>query len=224
MIFCYVYIVLIVIISNRIWRASLVSRKSSRKFLHAMIGNLPFIIPFFSANFYPVIVAAPFILITILASPRFPYPRIRSKLKGLAEISREGHPLGLVFYAISYTILAFLFGSQPYIVAAGVLPMAYGDSGAAIIGERYGRRKFKLFSEKSLEGSAAMFLISFSTLTVSLLIFSSIHSFSVSGKIPSIITVCILATLVESLSPEGFDNLTVPLSSAVIFLLTAGEF
>ncbi|MCW4053287.1 MAG: phosphatidate cytidylyltransferase [Candidatus Bathyarchaeota archaeon] len=189
-----------------------------------MIGNLPFIIPFFSADFYPVFVAAPFVLITILVSPRFPYRRIRSKLKGLAEISEEGHPLGLVFYAISYTILAFFFKSRPFVVAAGILPMAYGDSGAAIIGERYGRRRFKFFSDKSLEGSAAMFLISFASLTVALLIFSSIHSFSVSGKIPSTITVCILATLVESLSPAGFDNLSVPLSSAVAFLLTAGEF
>lgn len=102
--------------------------------------------------------------------------------------------------------------------------MAYGDSGAAIVGEKYGRRKFKVFSDKSLEGSVAMMLISFSSLTVSLLIFSSMNVLWVSAKIPSVIIVSILATLVESLSPEGFDNLTVPLSSAVTFLLAAGEF
>ncbi len=223
LILCYSYIVLVVIVSTRIWRASLVSRKFSRKFLHAMIGNLPFIIPFFSADIYPVIVAAPFILVTILASPRFPYWRVRSKLKDLVEISQEGHPLGLVFYAISYTILAVFFSSRAHVVAAGILPMAYGDSGAAIVGERYGRRSFKVFSDKSLEGSAAMLLISFSSLTVSLLIFSSMNVLWVSAKIPSVIVVSILATLVESLSPKGFDNLTVPLSSAVTFLLTAGE-
>jgi phytol kinase len=189
-----------------------------------MIGNLPFIIPFFSESFYPVIVAAPFILITILASPRFPYWRLRSRLKGLAEISQEGHPLGLVFYAVSYTILAVLFSSRADVVAAGILPMAYGDSGAAIVGEKYGKRKFTVFSNKSLEGSAAMLLISFSSLTVSLLIFSSMNLLWVCAKIPSAIAVSILATLVESLSPEGFDNLTVPLSSALVFYVTAGEF
>lgn len=223
LILCYSYIVLIVTISTKIWRHSLVSRKSSRKFLHAMIGNLPFIIPFFSENFYPVIVAAPFILITILASPRFPHGRLESRLKGLAEISQEGHPFGLVFYAISYTILAGFFSSRAEVVAVGILPMAYGDSGAAIVGEKYGRRKFMVFSEKSLEGSAAMLLISFSSLALGLLIFSSMNFLWVSAKIPSVIAVSILATLVESLSPEGFDNLTVPLSSAVVFLMIAGE-
>ncbi len=189
-----------------------------------MIGNLPFIIPFFSASFYPVIVAAPFILITILASPRFPDWRLRGRLKDLREISQEGHPLGLVFYAISYTILALFFSSRAEVVAAGVLPMAYGDSGAAIVGERYGRRRFKVLSDKSVEGSAAMMLISFASLTISLLIFSAMDFLQVSAKIPSVVTVSILATLVESLSPKGFDNLTVPLSSAVVFLMTAGEF
>jgi len=84
---CYAYILFIIFVSSRMDKILHISRKASRKFLHAMIGNLPFIIPFFTANIYPVLVAAPFILITFLASPYSPFKRISKKMKGLAVVS-----------------------------------------------------------------------------------------------------------------------------------------
>ncbi|MDI6905401.1 MAG: hypothetical protein QMD13_07975 [Candidatus Bathyarchaeia archaeon] len=56
------------------------------------------------------------------------------------------------------------FASKPCVVAAGILPMAYGDSAASMVGERYGRRKYEFVADKSLEGSAALFFASFSVL------------------------------------------------------------
>jgi len=156
---CYVYVLLVIVVSSRMDIVLHISRKASRKFLHAMIGNLPFIIPFFTANIYPVLVAAPFILVTFLASPYSPFKGISKKMKGLADITEEGHHFGLILYAFSYTLLALFFASKPYVIAAGILPMAYGDAAASIVGEKYGRRKYRLLADKSLEGSAAMFLL-----------------------------------------------------------------
>jgi len=62
---CYAYVLFVIFVSSRMDKILHISRKTSRKFLHAMIGNLPFIIPFFTANIYPVLVAAPLILIRI---------------------------------------------------------------------------------------------------------------------------------------------------------------
>ena len=142
MVLCYVYILFIIFVSNKMDRLLRISQKASRKFLHAMIGNLPFIIPFFTSNIYPVMVAAPFILVTFCASPYSLFKNISERLKGLADITEEGHPLGLVFYAVSYTFLALFFASKPYVIAAGILPMAYGDSAASMVGEKYGRRRY----------------------------------------------------------------------------------
>jgi phytol kinase len=222
MVLCYVYILSIIFVSGKMDKFLNISQKASRKFLHAMIGNLPFIIPFFTANIYPVLVAAPFILVTFFASPHSPVDNISKRLKGLADITEEGHHLGLVFYAISYTFLALFFASKPYVIAAGILPMAYGDSLAAIVGERYGRRRYKLVADKSLEGSAAMFFASFLSLTISLIFFSALYQFSVFERIYPALAAAIVATLVESVSPMGFDNLTVPAFSALAFLLLNG--
>jgi phytol kinase len=222
MLLCYVYILFIIFVSSKMDKLLHISQKASRKFLHAMIGNLPFIIPFFTSNIYPVLVAVPFILVTFFASPYSPFKTVSKRLKGLADITEEGHHLGLVFYAISYTFLAFFFASQPYVIAAGILPMAYGDSVAAMVGERYGRRRYKLVSDKSLEGSAAMFFASFLSLTISLIFFSALYPFSVFEKTFPALAAATVATLVESFSPMGFDNLTVPAFSALAFLLSNG--
>jgi len=91
--------------------------------------------------------------------------------------------------------------------------MAYGDSAASIVSEKYGKRKYRIFADKSLEGLAAMFFASFS-FTISLIFFSAIYSFSVFEKILPSLAVAAVATLVESFSPTGFDNPTVPIRGA----------
>jgi dolichol kinase len=191
-----------------------------------MIGNLPFIIPFFTYNSFPlnfpVLVAAPFILLTFLASPYSPFENLGKKMKGLADITEEGHRLGLVFYAVSYTFLALFFASKPYVIAAGILPMAYGDACASMVGEKYGKKKYKFFTDKSLEGSAAMFVASFLSFTASLVFFSWLYSFSIFEELFSALMVAIVATFVEGFSPMEFDNLTVPALSVLTFLLLGG--
>lgn len=217
--FCYTYILFIIFISSRLDRYLPISQKASRKFLHMMIGNLPFIIPFFTSTIYPVLVAAPFILVTFLASPYSPFENISKRLKGLSDTTGEGHHLGLVFYAVSYTLLAIFFASKPYVMAAGILPMAYGDTAASMIGERYGRRKYKFIADKSVEGSLAMFLASFLSFTIGLIFFSALYPFSV---FENILPALAVAALVEGVSPMGFDNLTVPAFGALTFLLLDG--
>jgi len=222
MLLCYIYILIIILVSGRMDRFLKISPRSSRKFLHVMIGNLPFIIPFFTLAFFPTLVAAPFIIVTFLATPYSPFKNVNKKLKGLSEITEEGHQWGLVFYAISYTCLAFLFAQKSYIIAAGILPMAYGDAAASIVGEKFGRHKYKLVAKKSLEGSAAMFLISLTILGVSMVFFSALYGFSFSSKFLAVVSAAAVATLVEGFSPMGFDNLMVPAFSVLIFLLYGG--
>ncbi|MEM3626917.1 MAG: phosphatidate cytidylyltransferase [Candidatus Bathyarchaeia archaeon] len=222
MVLCYAYILFIIFISSKMERLLGISRKISRKFLHVMIGNFPFIIPFFTANIFPVLVAAPFIAVTFLASPYSPFKSLSQKMKGLASISEGGHGLGLVFYAIAYTLLALFFASKPEVIAAGILPMAYGDAAASLIGERFGKRKYKVIANKSLEGSVAMFIAGFSSFTLCLIFFSLLYSFQIFNKIFVAIGVATVTTVVEAFSPMGFDNLTVPAAGALAYLLLCG--
>lgn len=221
---CYLYIIGIIlatgIINHRL------PQNLSRKFLHIMIGNLVFIIPFFTYNTFPVnfpfFVAAPFIMLTFLVSKYSPIKSLSKKMAGLTDVTSGGHEFGLVFYAISYTVLALFFSAQPYIIAAGILPMAYGDAAASLVGQKAGRHQFNLFSKKSLEGSIAMFAVCFLVLLGCLFFFSYLYPFSIFNMAIAAFGVAIVATICEALSPSGLDNLTVPFFSVAVFILIIG--
>ena len=143
-------------------------------------------------------------------------------MSGLTEVTEGGHHLGLVFYAISYTILASVFSTKPYIIAAGILPMAYGDAAASLVGEKFGAKKFCLFAKKSVEGSAAMFTITLASLAVSFLFFSQFYSLPIATSFFAIFAVAITSTFIEALTPKGFDNITVPLIGSLLFAFLVG--
>lgn len=223
---CYAYVLLVMAATAKLDSFFGVSRKLARKFLHMMIGNLPFLIPFFTFNSFPMnlpfFVAAPFMLVTFLATPYSHMKGLGTKLGGLSGITEQGHQLGLVLYAVSYTVLAFFFAARPYVIAAGILPMAYGDASASMLGERYGVRRYRIFADKSLAGSAAIFVVSFLSVSVSLLFFHIFYSFAMIRFLLAALGAACVATAAEGLTPLGFDNVTVPLLGALAFLLLSG--
>jgi phytol kinase len=221
---CYFYIIAIIAVTGKINYH--LPKSLSRKFLHIMIGNLIFIIPFFSYKTFPMnfpfFVAAPFILLTFLVSPSSPIKNLRNRMTGLADVTSGGHGFGLVFYAVSYTILALLFSTKPYVIAAGIIPMAFGDAAASLVGQKIGRHQYTIFAKKSLEGSVAMFVICFFSLLISLLFFSYFFPLFIINVITVALVVSTVATVCEALSPKGLDNLAVPLISAIVFMLLTG--
>jgi len=52
--------------------------------------------------------------------------------------------------------------------------------------------------------------------------FSVLYSFPVSNVMLAALGVAFVAVLAESLSPLGFDNITVPILSALAFLILSG--
>jgi len=220
--FCYIYILSLIFFSGKMEGLLHISKRASRKFLHAMIGNLPLIMPFFTSTIYPILIATSFILITLLASPHSPLKINRFGFRGLSELTEEGHTSGPLFYAASYTLLALFFASKPHVMAAGILPMAYGDGAAWLVGVRFGRRRYSFFAEKSIEGTTTMFLASFLSFTLGLLYFSALYPLSIPNRILLAFVVAVVAAFVEGVSPVGFDNLTVPVAGALTFLLLGG--
>lgn len=226
LVLCYAYIFAAILLSKKATKFFNISGSSSRKLLHALIGNLSFIIPFFTFNHFPFnfpfFVAFPFVFVTFFASSYSPSPIIREKLSGLVGISEGGHDLGLFYYSLSYTLLAGFFANQPYVVAAGILPLAYGDASAAIIGEKFGKKRYHVFGLKSLEGSTAMFLVSFISLEVGILFFSQFYSLPILFLTPVLLGVALASAFVEAVSPSGLDNIMVPILGALIFYLASG--
>ena len=93
----------------------------------------------------------------------------------------------------------------------GYLVTGLGDAVAEPVGTRFGRRLYRVpamtgvHAVRSLEGSAAVFLASALSL-IAWLGFSSGLSFS--SDCWSVLAVALAVTVVEALSPHGWDNFT----------------
>ena len=204
----FAFIFLIIGISTLLTNKRIISGEGSRKFIHIGVANWWIIaMIFFDNPLWASIVPALFILINYISYKKQIF-RAMERGKGKGD-------LGTVYYAISLFILAiitFSEGMNPYVGAMGILVMGYGDGFAAIIGERFGKHSFTVMnSKKSLEGSAAMFVVTFFVA----LIISFLAGNSCIWLLP--ISLAMIATLVEIFSPYGTDNLTVPLVTSLAY-------
>jgi phytol kinase len=127
--------------------------------------------------------------------------------------------LGTVLFPVSFAGLLALFwrpgvpGDLGYVAVAGIMALAWGDSLASIVGMRFGRHRYRVWSNvRTVEGSVAMLCGAIGSV-VPVLHFLGGLAWDRSIAIGSI--VALVATLVEALSPGGSDNLTVPVAAAL---------
>ena len=205
LILVYAYVILLLVISEKVLKKH---PNFSRKFLHIMVGNVLFILPLFQSRWVmALLAAAPFILLTFLMSPYSPF-----KIKD--RISSSGHGLGLVYYAISWTVLALIFFDQPWIIAVGIVAMSYGDGMASLVGMKYGKIKYNISGDtKSLEGSLTMFVVLICAIGIVL------TYYAVPIQPLAIVGVALVATIFEGITPKGLDNLTACFSAVATYIL-----
>lgn len=199
----YGYVALLIVMSEKLIPNEMVSRK----FLHIMVGNITFILPFFESREVMAFLAAfPFVPLTFLMSPYSP-------IKISSRTSLVGHGLGLVYYSIAWTVLAYFLFHRPDAIAIGIMAMSFGDGFASLIGSKYGSRRYRIFGdEKSFEGSLAMFVVCVIT-------FSVVSLYYRGEILPILAPLAFIATLVEAATPKGLDNLTVSIITATLYLI-----
>ena len=90
-----IYVVVVFIISEKVLNTK---PEVARKFLHIMIGNMIFIMPFFSDVWGMLILTVPTTIVLFFLTDYSPI-KIENK------VTESGHVLGLFFYALIWTIL-----------------------------------------------------------------------------------------------------------------------
>ena len=205
----YVYVAILLLITEKLLNKH---PTVSRKILHIMTGNIAFLLPIFQTREVMTFFAAgPFILFTFLMSPHSPIKSIKGKT------SEAGHGMGLVYYAIAWTVLAYVFFDHTEIIAVGILAMSYGDGLASLLGVKFGKRKYRIWqNEKSYIGSASVFFFTFITTIIALWFYEILIT-------PYILLVlafiALVVVIVEALTPKGLDNLSVPFIAAFLYWL-----
>lgn len=127
-------------------------------------------------------------------------------------------------------LLGFFWGllgpQYKYLAALGILAWGFGDAAAALIGKRFGKRKFKnlIFDhKKTVEGFWAMSLASGVSIFLAL---NFLFNTSVFVNIVASFLLGIVAAFAEAVSKKGLDTVTIPLlvSSMALPLLLILSF
>ncbi|HHU28067.1 TPA: hypothetical protein GXZ54_02795 [bacterium] len=196
-----------------LWGIAILSRKymhfktqTTRKIIHIGMGFYWIIAMLFFDDVLIAIIPPMIYLLLNLFSYKYNF------VKEIEDDDKDNY--GTIFYPLSLVILvifSYEIIKQPYIGGLGILNMAFGDGLAALIGMNV--KSKEIFNNKTLAGSITMFIVSFLvTLVITLM-------FNPSLIMLKVMVVPLVATICELFSRRGFDNLTIPISSTVIYYL-----
>lgn len=131
-------------------------------------------------------------------------------LRSIHGVSRPG--IGAVGYPIGVFATALLTWETPRLYVIAILLLALGDGLGGLIGDRYGKHRYDIGGhQRSVEGSSAVFLVSWLVVTVGLWEGGMETTMAVlTGAVLGAIT-----TAVEGLSPWGSDNMTIPVVASL---------
>jgi phytol kinase len=190
------------------------SPEASRKLFHIGGGLTTLTFPWIFTSSWPVILLA---LITLPSLLALKYIRAFKNNLGTILYRIERKSFGEIYLPFSICLLFVIVGTHPLLFIIPVLILTLADPIAAIVGGHYGRLRYlTIKGQKSIEGSAAFFLVAFFCIYVPLLLFTD------TGRVEDVLIatlVALLVMLVEAVSWNGLDNLLIPLSSYFLLLL-----
>lgn len=218
LIIVYLYVVIIFLLAEKVLKTK---AEVSRKFVHIMIGNMVFAMPFFSDS------SISFWFITLPVTIALFFLTDYSPVTIHNSITESGHALGLFFYAGIWSILLLIFPilidpNLLWIVAMAIVPLVYGDGFAALVGGKWGTVKYHIFGgEKTILGSLAMFAVTAVLSVFVWVIYSAVGYNFPELNVWYILIISAIATVAEAISYGGIDNLTVPSVTAILYYLVA---
>jgi phytol kinase len=180
-----------------------------RKALHSAVGAWTLLTtPYFQHLGWALVLPAFF---GIFNASRWARPLFRA----FAETPERAR--GLWTFPAGVVLVYVLFwepGNRPAILA-GLAALAFADPVAALVGARFGQRKYGRFGyDRSLEGSLAFFLV---TAAGAGLLASGHHVATL--PLRAGIGCGLAGAAVEAATPTGWDNVTIPVAVAAAYQL-----
>ena len=125
---------------------------------------------------------------------------------------------GPLFYGIVFVVLTVIYWRNNPVGIIALMLMCGGDGFADIIGRRWGKTKLPFSKNKSWMGSLGMFFGGWilSIFMISLFLIFGYFDRSSGYYVLNITILALIGTIIESLSPIDFDNITVPAITVLI--------
>lgn len=209
------YVFLVVGIMNYLVKAKNFPQDISRKIIHIAAGSWLIFWLFFDDSHWSkyLNIAPAFIWTVLLVLKGFTASENDEAVKTMTRYGDRKELLkGPLYFTIIMCVMGTVFYKSPLaLTTMGVL--GWGDGLAPVFGKRFGKHKFNIFSQKSIEGSVSFLLFGL----LGALLFNFIFYESI--DIGFILVTVILATIVEAISPKDLDNFFIPLIIGLAYLV-----
>lgn len=182
-----------------------VAAEITRKGVHVGGGMIALALPALFDTHWPVLVLGSLLTAALLAARR------RSLLPAVQMVERS--TVGEILYptAIYLAFLSSALTAAPHRYVMAILILALGDGAAGLVGERFGRHRYRVAGgAKSLEGSATFLAVVAAIVTTTLII--SVDDAPLHALLVGLV-VGLVAAGIEAISTHGLDNITVTLGS-----------
>lgn len=180
----------------------------SRKLVHLGMGTICLTFPLLFKEAWPVWLLAG-LAVGALAAVRL-VPALRYQFGAvLGGVGRASW--GELYFPVGVALVFALAGGEPRFFCVPVAILTFADAAGALIGQRWGRTRYEAVeSTKSVEGSAAVLLVTWACVTGGLAAFTDLpwpHLW-LAG-----LGLGLFAMLVEAVSWRGLDNLLLPIAA-----------
>lgn len=215
----FVFVFFIIFLSELLVRLFRLPKEESRKFVHIGVGHWWLLAMYFFASWqWAIIPPIAFIFLNLISWYSGLFNAMERKIRDVNTLGTVYFPISLLaLVLLTWTDSPVLGGMTPYIGAMGIFAMGYGDGFAALIGTTRGKHKYSILgAQKSIEGSIAMFIAAL------IPVFVLIHVGTQTDWLPALgiaAALSALATLMEAVTPKGLDNLTVPFTVVLAWIL-----
>lgn len=202
----------VLVLAEVLKRTTSLPTELTRKFAHIGSGGAVLVIPAFISSSWTVL-----ILTAGFAGLMF-VTHVTGTLQGVHGVGRGVG--GVLWYPVTAWLTYFLVfdvREGAYLeYAIPILVLACADAMGAVIGKRWGRHRYEVVPGhfRSLEGSAAFFIVSLVCISVPLAVGMGVDPLR---ALAVGLLVSTLSTAYESVSVHGLDNLLVPFGT-LLFL------
>jgi phytol kinase len=195
-------------------------RELSRKILHFILIGAVIVWYYVFCTWWTAALAT-----VVFVAVAYPILSVAERLPGYVELLVQRKPGEikrslLSVFGMLAALICVCWGlmGEKYLVIASVLAWGLGDAAAALIGKRFGVHFIqgkRVEGRKTLEGTLAMFVVSFVSVLIVLLIKKAVVWY---GYVPTALLTAAVSAVVELFTKNGQDTWTCPFAAAAVLI------
>ena len=183
----------------------------TRKYVHLVTGLLTMLFPPLIGNHWLVLALCGSFMLILVASKIW---NLLPSINGVDRLTRGSFLYPVIVYSC---YLAYQFYGQLIFYYVPILVLALADPSAALFGKKWRWKPYTLFGQtKTLGGSLGFVVVAF--LTCALLL-TGFEQYALSKAIFVSLGISLVTVVAESMTHNGWDNLTIPASAVLVLVL-----